>query len=587
MLPLLPLLARLAQSPDGAEMVNAAVFGGVLHPSGIPLQWWINRAAVAVSPLTPDWTLSFVSWLGGFGTLALLLLLLRRLGVSVGVAVLAGAALAYFPVFALMCLTPEKYTWLALTQICFVYMLAVVVVERNSSPRALGLLGVALGLALAQHSANVILLPPFLYVIARPIFVGESSRRSAWGAAAFSVAVAGFVTAGFYVSLLAQRSSLPWPDWGQLESVGDVWSHVVRQDYGYVQLYNDGAAGENSVSAVRLLLRGLLSWNLSAVLVPLGILVSWRSASARVFMGYLWLILLPGLAVLASTKMPSADLNTVMGYQERYPILLLPLLAVFWAWGLDWLIVRFSDYRRMVWGVIGAFLVVHIANGIYQQRKTDNNLVEIYREQVRSELDSYSLFWTGSDFTAFSGIADAQGTLRFPVKGLIGMPWYRSKVLPQLAPPLARIMNDAQPPANPEDLFRRAINEGFKITVTEPTRFLNAGDLMAMAEQTGVLWNFSATNNSLYTHAIVDNTLALCDRFERVKHGLPREGLWFVREYLDSFKYAFQSAGDYFQALLQLQRAVAARSVAEVLVPGRNPDEWIAQCAEYRKAVGM
>ncbi len=586
--PLLPLLAHFPQSPDGAEMVSVAVNGGVLHPSGIPLQAWINYFLVQVLPFAePGYILSFVSWLGGFGTVVFLLLLLRRLHVGPWAAAFAVAALVYSPVFALMSITPEKYTWLTFTQMFFVYVLARVILDRDSSGRTLCLLGMALGLAFAQHSANVILLPPFLYVIGRSVLTAENRFVALrWGALA--LAVAGVVSGGLYASLLWQRALVAWPDWGQLETLADVWNHVVRQDYGYVQLYHNSAPGENSISAPALLFKGLFGWHMAFLFVPLGMWAAFRDWGSRAVMGYLWMILLPGLAVLASTKMPSGDLNTVMGYQERYPILLLPLLTVFWAWGWKYVLERLRNHERMILGVAGALMAVHVGRSLNMHRVTDNNIVEIYRAQAARELDPYGVFWTGSDFTAFYGIPPASSSssaapIRYPLKALIGMDWYREKTLPQMAPALARILQGPNPPGSLDDLVRKALNEGFKITLTEPTRFLQNADLMAMAEQTGVLWNFSSGNNSLYTRSILENSVSLCGLFPKVWHGLPAEGLWFVREYLDSFKFAFLSAGDFFQSTMNLEGAAAARSVAEVLVPGRRPDEWVAKCDAYLK----
>ncbi len=582
--PLLPLLAQFAQSPDGAEMVRVAVNGGVLHPSGIPLQWWINRLFVSLLPGEPGWALSLVSWLGGMGTVACLILLLRRLRVNIWIGGLAATALVYSPVFSLMSLTPEKYTWLTFMQMFFVYRLVRVILDEDYSLRALLILALALGLALAQHSANVILLPPFLYVVLRPLWVGGRKRHArgpAVGRALAAVVGAGGVTVVFYISLLWQRSSLPWPDWGQLENLVDVWNHVVRQDYGVVSLYNNPGVGENSISAPGLLFKNGLGWHLAFLFVPIGVWAAWLGREARSVMGYLWMVVLPGLAVLASTKMPSGDFNTVMGYQERYPILLLPLLSVFWAWGLGFVLEKGRKWRRSLIACVGLFVAVHAVLGFRLHLKTNNNIVEIYREQARSELESGSVFWTGSDFTGFYGISDTI----YPLKAMFGMEWYREKTLPRLAPSIDRLLRGGPPPTSLEDLFRRALNEGVVFTLTEPSRFLPQADIMARAEQIGVLWTFSATNRSLYTSKIVHNTVQLCDRFPGVWKGLPTQGLWFVREYLEAFRFAFLSAGDYLQTVQKPEPAAAARFVAEALVPGREPAQWIEKCEAYKALV--
>lgn len=594
--PLLPLLAEFPPSPDGAEMVSVAVNGGVLHPSGIPLQWWINRIFVGLSPWGPGWAVSFISWLGGVGTVSMLLLFLRRLGVRWWIGVLSALALVYTPVFALMSVTPEKYTWLAFTQILFVYLMARVVLQSDGTQKNYIALGLALGLAFAQHSANVILLPPFLYVVVRPLWVelrkGVPLTSAAVINLSLSLVSAGVMSSALYTSLLWQRSILPWPDWGQLETIRDVWNHVVRQDYGVVSLYNNPGVGQNSISAPGLLFKSLLDWHLAFWLVPVGMVAAWLERESRAVMGYLWMILLPGLAVLASTQMPSGDLDTVMGYQERYPILLLPLLAVFWAWGLEYFVTRWARWKKWIGMAVGLAVLIHMGFGIRSQLWTNNNLSEIYREQARSELVEGSLFWTGSDFTGFYGLpfdpngAAVDSRTLYPLKSLLGMDWYREKTLPKKAPELGRLLQNPAPPTTIEDLIRQALNQGVSFSMTEPGRFIHHADIMAKAEQTGVLWIFRPNNQSLYTDAILQNSLKLCDRFPKVWKGLPESGLWFLREYLQSFRFSFMSAGDYLQSLSRGEAASSARAVAEVLVPGIEPKTWIERCENFKNQLG-
>ncbi len=546
----------------------------------MPLQGWINRLALNVLPGQPGYILSWISWFGAVGTGAFIFLTLRTIGVRTREALLALAAYSYVPVVAMMSVIPEKYTWLSFAQMFFIYIMVRMHTQKEPGPRDWLWLSVALGLALSQHSANVILVPVFVYVLARQVWLQKKSRgRAARNLLAGSLIMA-LITGGFYASLLWMRSSTPWPDWGHLETLTDVWNHAVRTDYGNTKLFNTDIEGSDRVSAFVLLGKGMASWNLGFLFVFIGLFAMTKTKPGRFVWALLLMVLLPGLGVLTRTAMPSADYGTAMGYQERYPLLVWPILILFWGVGLSWLAQRMPRYEKWIISGVSLLLAVFIFQGWSQQRYADTNLAEIYREQASYELsDDYSIFWTSSDFTGFYGIPRPGGVL-FPLKNLIGLPWYREHVLPALAPPVARILREARLGTSPA-LFRQAISEGFKIVVTEPTPFLEQTDIMALAEQTGVLWAFSSSHNALYTKQLIANTLHLCMLLPRVERGLPEDGMYFLREFLSSFRFAFMSAADYLQAQMELPPAQAAREVAASLVPGRGPEDWGQKCEAY------
>ncbi len=586
LLPLVPWLASVPQSPDGAEMVATAVHGGVLHPSGIPLQAWINRLAVQLTSLEPAYVLSWISWLGSWGTLIFLDLILRHLKVGFIIRVLALIAYAYVPVVAFMSLIPEKYTWLTLTQMGFVYLLVISVNAEVSILRRV-LLGIAFALALAQHSANVILLFPFLYHQFR-----SQSRlsRQSFLLTGLWLMVPAVLTALAYASLLGLRTESVWPDWGHLSGLSDVWNHVVRQDYGIWKLHHSPMTNGEKISALQLLGQNLLSWNLGFLLIPLGVFALVQSQRDRILIGYWGLMVLPALALLHLSDMPAFDPITALGYQERYPMLVLPLLFVLWGLGFQWawnqvnligkksgiVILALAVSVPVLWGAFSAWRI---------QTYADNNLPEIHREQARFELDnSFGVFWTSSDFIAFYGIPVSTGIL-YPVKNLLGMDWYREHTLPKLSPALARVL--ATPPAveSLSGMFRRVLLEGYRIVATEPTRVLDQADLMAMAEQTGVLWTFSPENSGLYSRRILANTIHLCSLFANARRGLPAEGHYFMREILTSFHHAFNGAADYLSELGNSDGSHGARAIAEALRPGVPPSVWRERCLGFMETM--
>jgi hypothetical protein len=580
--PLLFFLAHFPQSPDGAEMLHTAVRGGVLHPSGMPVQAWLNRLSVWLAPSAPGLALSVVSWTGAVLTVAVLILILRRLGVRWRECILAACAYAYVPVVAMMSLIPEKYSWLSFTQLLFLYVLVRIHSVKEFRVRDGVWLSLALALALGQHSANVILVPAFAYVLLRRVWFERGQRGRALRDFVVYSALSATVTFLLYLSLLGLTSGAVWPNWGHLKTVTDVINHVIRKDYGVVQLFHQDLPGDR-VSALMLLAKDMAGWNLAFLFVFIGMFAMTRTKPGRYMCGLLLLILLPGLGVLAGAAMPAADFGTAMGYQERYPLLLWPLLMVLWGVGLSWALQRVPRYDKRIFVLLCIPVAAFVGQSLEQQRYVNNNIAEIYREQASYELDNFSIFWTGSDFTGFYGIPRNNGVL-FPLKNLIGLDWYRDHVLPVLSPAVSRIFRESKPGDKPA-LFRQAIAEGFKVVLTEPTPFLDQQDVMNMAEQTGVLWNFSSSNSALYTKQLIANTLHLCTLLPKVWQAVPPDGMYFLREFLSSFRFAFVSAADYLQAQMELPPAQSARDVAASLVPGQPPQEWAARCQVYTATI--
>lgn len=563
-------------------MVQTALQGGVQHPSGMPLQAWINKLAVLIVPSEPGLVLSLISWTGSVLTVAMIILVLRRLGVGWRESLMAAVAYAYVPVVALMSLIPEKYSWLSFTQMLFVYWLVRIHTVKNPRRSDFVWLGFALALALGQHSANVILVPVFLYVLLRRFWFERKQRGKVFKDFAASSAVAILLTSAFYISLLFMRSQQVWPDWGHLQNLDDLMNHVLRKDYGLIQLFHADMPGDR-LSGLQLLAKGMVDWNLAFLLVFVGLFAMSRTRPGRFMCGLLLMIILPGLGVLTRTSMPAADFGTVMGYQERYPLLLWPLLIILWGVGLSWALQRFPRFEKRISAALCLPLAIFVGQCLAEQRFVNTNLAEVYREQASYELDNFSIFWTSSDFTGFYGIPRGKGVI-YPLKNLVGLQWYREGVVPTLSPAVARILSENKPKDKTE-MFRQAVSEGFKLVMTEAAPLLEQRDMMALAEQTGVLWTFSSANNALYTKQLIANTLHLCTLLPKVTIGLPEEGMYFLREYLSSFRFAYLSAADYLQTQMELAPAQSARDVASVLVPGQTPEEWSKRCQAYTASI--
>ena len=130
---LFPTLARTPQSGDGAEIVTVALRGGVLHPTGFPLQAWIDRALVAIPGIPPALAIAAFGLMAHAAAAALIADALRRLGVASAPRVLAAAAFVLFPSLWTLAVEPEVF---ALAHLCLAVALWATVPFRGGDARA-------------------------------------------------------------------------------------------------------------------------------------------------------------------------------------------------------------------------------------------------------------------------------------------------------------------------------------------------------------------------------------------------------------------------------------------------------------------
>lgn len=580
LVPLLFFLAQSPQSPDGAEMYNAAVQGGVLHPSGMPLQGWINQAAVSLFPDLGVKALSLVSWLGLWLSAGLLLNLSVRLGAGWVSSVLGMLLYVYLPVVAMMGVIPEKYTLLSALIFLFLYML--LRFSEECSPRMIFALTLSFALAIGQHTAAAVLLIPYLIALVFYWMQPVSLKRVS--VFVLSGVVGLGIVAGLYSSLLFQRGDAPWPDWGHLATLEDVFNHFVRIDYGVVGLSNSDNGNLEMLSGFGPLWRSFGALTLAVLLLPFGIWSLWKRKD--IFSLSLAVGVLGVLILLSRTSMPLVSPDIVWGYQERYQLLLWPMLAPCFALGLSFLLSRpdINTRRRlMILLPLACAALFLIAKTFISLQGVNTKLVDLYREEAARELPSQSIFLTQSDFISFAGVPEQTG-LRFPLKSMFAFPWYRNEAAVLIEPRLKKMMLDLGPePWTTADLVRLAVKQGLTVASTEATAFLRHQDIMEVAEQRGLLWVFRKRNKGLYTDEIVHATLRACEVLPTLDAGLPLETQYFARELLESYKYAFMGASDYLTSLKASAPASEARRISELLIPGVSPLEWQSPCAEYSR----
>lgn len=300
---------------DNAEWVTLSVVGGVAHPPGYPLYsaWlrlagWLSPRGSA--PPTVAAVATFVTYLAALFTLHLAQLRLRvRSEVSLGVVALVGASPLVFSlgthaeVFAPLLMQAAILLWAAVTQRALVF-------------------GLVMGLGAAHHHSLILLGPLVLLLL---------GTRRAWVRLLAGSAL-GLLGAATAYAWLAGQSELPLTSaliFRRLTSVRDVIQHVMRSDYGSLQLFSAANQGAGAWVSPLAHLPGLIGSFLDATLVlPLYWLLKVKKGKESLA---LWLcVLCSGPVFFALFNAPPNEYTSL--FTERFVALPLfmsaPLLAL-------------------------------------------------------------------------------------------------------------------------------------------------------------------------------------------------------------------------------------------------------------------
>jgi hypothetical protein len=555
-LPSLFLLSSHVQGPDGAEMLSTALRGGVMHPSGMPFQAWLNRLFAFLFRSEPAWGLSLVSWLGYFTACLGLTAYMREFRLTFFEHIAIVGLFAFYPIFWSLALQPEKYTWIAALLIwLFVFMI-------RSQPLGATIL---MSLAMAQHSACFVFLPSFMLFLYR-------SQKTLYLPLSFCI------TAGFYISLLGLRSSYPWPDWGALDSLKDVFNHIFRTDYGVINLHNRQFKG--TLNGLEALFSDIVVWNGALALLPIGLFTILKRKTFRDVLVLLGLT--SSLVILFLAELPDQDSSEVRAYLERYPILVLPFLSFLLVHALDGI----TQFRvRLTLSSIAVLACIYQMSVAWPLAfATSTELSFVYKTQVESELISSDIFFSQSDFDLFLGFS-CGGQACFPVKNLLGLKWYRESTLPRLQPKLHQLIVSTQVSSFSELMLEALKNQS--LVSTSASLFYDKPEVMAKAEQVGLTWRFSAANQSLYTRNLLINSSLLCEKLKLLTIGLDEKGPRFNFELLKNIKYVYLSSSDYLNFLGFNELAKKASELAQQLEPGANISRWSTTCTEYQHQLGQ
>lgn len=220
---------------DCGELTWAAASLGIAHQPGYPLWTVLGRVAVSMAPGDPAVTLNATSALFAAGAAALFSVLLAlvtgRVFVSAGMAL----AFAFSRGVWSQATIAEVY---ALNLLATVAALACAYAGWRGRPRWFLLSAYLLGLGAANHP---------LVLAAAPAAAWLAGAR--WREARFVVLAGSLFVLGLsaYLYLPFRWSAGPEMNWGGIRSLGEIWDHVTRAQYGGL-----GEAGADTSVALRL-----------------------------------------------------------------------------------------------------------------------------------------------------------------------------------------------------------------------------------------------------------------------------------------------------------------------------------------------
>jgi hypothetical protein len=314
---------------------------------------------------------------------------------------------------------------------------------------------------------------------------------------------------------------------------------------------------------------------MTVLFIPIGAYFLFKSLPR--FALFVFACLAGALTVIGFAKMPMMELSAVYGYTERYQMIAMPFLALLSGVGIDGCYTKMSKYQKLFFVtclIVSFTLTVWRAWGVAIH--VNNDLVEIFSDEVALEVNGYELFISQSDFELFYGHRCGTGVC-FPIKNLFGFRWYRTHSAPGIDPRIEEIF--AANPRNYFEFLEIAFDKGIPIASTTAAPFLSNSKIMAGAHQTGLVWHFHKSNTALYDESIVANTQRMCQSLQQSRTGLPYSTNYFQMEFLEKFQLAFRSAGDYLTTKGKFDLANIAVTISTALAV--ESDQWKTLCQLY------
>lgn len=554
------MLATSPQNPDSAELITAALHGGVLHRPGFPLQAWIDRALVHIPLFPPARSLAIFSLLAQGVTLAFLYRLLRALRLSPVAILVSLACYSLFPPVWHVSVQPEKYT-LAMAFMALA-LFQIKQLTESENPSLLGVIacGLSLGLGFSEHVLFGLLAPAV-------VFACVKLRRPRKIAALLVPAIV--TAAAFYASFLLLTSETAWPDWGKPQNLAEAFAPVVSAGGDFVTM--TGKATNNS-AFVFFFEDFIRSFTVLGLLLPLGLFSLARSrkryelfAILACFVGCVLLL------VRCRAEWPELITHT---YFERYGVFAMFFASLLMAIGYDEVAKKIPQrLASFAVAAIVAFTGLLAFSGYERADASRDITLDVYRESLESSLPARAFYVAGNDVEGFYGLRTTTG-YRFPIVNL-DFPWYRQRVIKVIEP---RLKSDSPDPPGVEAIIEIAYAKGYEVYSTDANALIAPDRIV---QQRGLFWVIGKNIKAPLGEQTVEAAQKVCQVLVRMRPSIPTEGHYLSQALWANIRQAFFGAQIYLRSKGEAERAALAEKIARALFDGREPEAWLADCGQF------
>lgn len=288
---------------DAGDLIGAVYTWGVPHPPGTPAYVLFLQPFRLIPFGTPAFKTNLASAI--FALLATWLLALTVMRLSKGsilASLTAGLFLAFSPVFWSQAVITEVLTLHTFLSGLTIYSL--VRWETGGSERWLCLFAFSLGLALANHTTAVMLIPAIGYLLMSRL------GTSFLGRPFLLIAMSLLLGLSVYLYLPLRASIDPPFNWGRPDSLDRFLTHVTAQEYGQMLFYKSPyLVVDAAVNFLASLVRNFSYWGV--LLATVGFILNQHQRKFLVFTAFVFLF---QLLFLSEYKIPNIETFSLVAF---------------------------------------------------------------------------------------------------------------------------------------------------------------------------------------------------------------------------------------------------------------------------------
>lgn len=231
----LSTLAPTITGEDSGEFATAAFLPGIPHPPGYPLYCMLGHLFTLLPYGEPAWRVNLMSAVFAAGAVFLLALTVIYLTRSRTASLLSACTFACSREFWSQSVIAEVYTMnLFFAAACFLLLLIWSEKRRNA---ILYVFAFVFGLGFSMHNTFLLMLPPCVLFVIFCDWRARDTQAPYWGARIKTWLICCLLAASalsVYAYLPLRSRANPMLDWGNPETLSNLYRHVRRMQYDFM-----------------------------------------------------------------------------------------------------------------------------------------------------------------------------------------------------------------------------------------------------------------------------------------------------------------------------------------------------------------